>query len=132
MNYVAISSKELKLIFYVSVLGTIIDTSLILTNLLAYKGNYMNNSLIAPIWITSMWAGFATTINHSMAWLKNKYVAGMLLGSIFGPLAYMTGQNLGVIYFVSSYEISITALAILWGLAMPTIYLINEKLVINE
>ena len=132
MKHIDIQSNELKLILYISILGTIIDTSFIYTNLLHYEGGYSHNFPIAPLWITSMWAGFAATLNHSMSWLKNKYLTSMLLGVIFGPLAYISGQKLGVIHFLSSYDVTMAVLAILWGLAMPTMYLINDKLNIDD
>ena len=56
----------------------------------------------------------------------------VVLGVIFGPLAYISGQKLGVIHFLSSYDVTMAVLAILWGLAMPTMYLINDKLNIDD
>ena len=128
MKFVAIESMELRLICYISILGTIVDTSFILLGLLGYEGGYGKNIPIAPLWVTSMWACFAMGINHSMVWLKNKYFLSTLLGIIFGPLVYLSGEKVGVIQFISSFNLSVIVIAILWGLAIPIMYLINEKL----
>ena len=128
IKYIAINNTELKLIIYISILGTFVDSTFIITNLLNYKGGYGENILIAPLWITSMWAGFATSINHSMKWLKGKNLIGFTLGAIFGPLAYITGAKFNVIEFTSNYDFTIVALALAWGLSIPTIYKINDIL----
>ena len=128
MKFVAIESMELKLICYISILGTIVDTSFILLGLLGYEGGYGNNIAIAPLWVTSMWACFAMSINHSMVWLKNKYFLSVLLGIIFGPLVYLSSEKVGIIQFISSFNLTVIVLAILWGLTIPIMYLINDKL----
>jgi len=128
VKYIAINNTELRLIIYTSIVGTLVDTSFIMTNLLHYEGGYGENILIAPLWITSMWAGFATCINHSMGWLKGKNFVGFILGVIFGPLAYITGEKFNVINFNSSIELTITTLALVWGIAIIAIYIMNDQL----
>ena len=71
--YLFVSSKqEIYLVLIICFLGTVIDTILFFSGSFVYAGAYSNELLIAPLWITAMWAGFAATVNHSMSWLKDK------------------------------------------------------------
>ena len=128
IKYIATNDVELKLIVYTSILGTLVDSSFIITKLLEYQGGYGENTLIAPLWITSMWAGFATSINYSMKWLKGKNLIWFTLGAIFGPLAYITGAKFNVIEFTSNYDFTIVVLALAWGISIPAVYKINDIL----
>ena len=122
------SINELKLIAIFGVLGTIVDTMFMHLGLLSYDGLYSKDILIAPLWITAMWCGFSATINHSMYWLNNKWMLSFVLGLVFGPLSYITGEKFGAISFTVDIKIIIVVLAIVWGLSIPSIYWVNNKL----
>jgi len=77
-------------------------------------------ALIAPLWLVALWALFSTTINVSMAWLKDRWVLASLMGAFFGPMAFIAGEKLGAVIFVARYE-ALFALAIGWALLMPFI-----------
>ena len=127
--FFSIGPHELKLVFIFALFGTLIDSFFAFSNMLSYKGTYAPDLLIAPLWITAMWCGFCSTVNHSLAWLKNRWVSAFLLGAIFGPLSYITGQKFGAIYFNSDLVTVNTILALVWGLSIPLIYWVNERLV---
>ena len=96
--------------------------------MLSYNGLYGQEIIIAPLWITAMWCGFAAMVNHSMAWLKGRWVSALLLGGFLGPVAYKAGEGLGAINF-NNDQLEVTImLAIVWGLSMPLIYWVNDKL----
>ncbi len=124
--------SEIKLIIFFAFTGTLIDTLIVYTGALGFEGLYHNNKIIAPLWITAMWCGFSATINHSMAWLKNRWVAAILLGSILGPLAYITGEKFGAIYFYATDTKIFIILSIVWGMSIPFIYFVNSKLMDAE
>ena len=105
------------------------DTILLQTNLIEYQGVYIDN--IAPLWITAMWIGFATTINHSLVWLNNKWIMSFALGAIFGPLSYFTGIKFEALHFEISL-LTMSVLAVLWGVVVPYLYYLNGKVVINK
>ena len=121
--------KEYKLIISGSILGIFIDGSFKLTGIIDYVGD-SNNSFLAPLWIIAMWAGFSATINHSLFWLKKLNFLSFLLGSIFGPLSYIAGYKLNVIFFNPNICI-ITILSLTWGLSIPFLFYINKRLKIN-
>ena len=120
--------NEIKLIAIFGVLGTLIDTMFMFSGILSYSGLYSKNILIAPLWITAMWCGFSATINHSMLWLNNKWMLSFILGLVFGPLSYITGEKFGAIHFFADIKIIIVVLAVVWGVSIPLIYWVNNRL----
>ena len=119
---------EIKLVFIFAFLGTLIDTLMAYSGMLSYNGLYGQEIIIAPLWITAMWCGFAAMVNHSMAWSKGRWVLALLLGGFLGPVAYKAGEGLGAINF-NNDQLEVTImLAIVWGLSMPLIYWVNDKL----
>jgi len=122
-------NKELLFATLVGLIGTVVDTVLLQTGFIEYQGVYANN--IAPLWITAMWIGFAATINHSLVWLNNKWIMSFALGAIFGPLSYFTGIKFEALHFEISL-LTMSVLALLWGVVIPYLYYLNEKVVSNK
>lgn len=120
---------ELKLVLIFALFGTLVDSIFAYSNMLSYKGIYTPDTSIAPLWITAMWCGFCSTVNHSLAWLKDRWVPAFLLGAVFGPLSYITGEKFGAIYFNSDLFTINIVLALVWGLSIPFIYWVNDRLV---
>lgn len=111
------SGRELQLIVLAVLMGLVFDSLLVFSGWLRYASPGPIAGL-APYWILAMWALFATTLNVSMSWLKNKTVMALLLGAVFGPLSYMAGQRLGALEFVD-FRYGMAALVVVWALAMP-------------
>ena len=109
--------SELCLIISAVFIGIIWESLLLASGWLAYDSSG-GASIFAPIWLVAMWALFATTINHSMAWLKNRYFLALLLGAVFGPLAFIAGENLGAVVFLDR-TMALTLLAVGWAVLMP-------------
>ena len=127
-NFNVSNNSEMKLILIFAVLGTLIDTSMAYTNLIGYVGSYSEDIIIAPLWITAMWCGFAAMVNHSLAWLKDKWSSAFLFGFIGGPLAYIGGEKIGAIYFNGGLIQVSFMLAIVWGGSIPMMYWVNDRL----
>ena len=113
-------------------LGTVIDTILFFSGSFVYAGAYSNELLIAPLWITAMWAGFAATVNHSMSWLKDKWALMVICGVVFGPAAFYTGEKFEAIDFSLSLLSSAMIIGFVYGVAMPGIYYLNGYLGLDE
>jgi hypothetical protein len=110
---------EAQLIILASLFGVVFDSLLVASGWVHYaSGMVLTN--VAPYWIIAMWALFATTLNSSMGWLREKLLMASVLGAIFGPLSYMAGQRLGAIEFIDSGKATI-ALALVWSIAMPVL-----------
>lgn len=84
-----------------------------------------------PLWILSLWVAFALTVNHSMSWSKRlwrddkKWIV-ILLGAIFGPVAFLGGEALGAILFREKMN-SLVALGFIWGMSFPLLVLLSIK-----
>ena len=65
--------EELKLIAVALVIGAAWDSALVALGWISYPtGNFIAG--VAPHWILAMWALFATTLNISMRWMKQRWV----------------------------------------------------------
>jgi hypothetical protein len=124
--------RELYLVAIFGVIGTFIDSLMFLSGSFIYSGSYTPDIFVAPLWITAMWAGFSATVNHSMSWLKGKWLLMVVAGIVFGPVAYFTGEKFGAIEFHLSSLSSAIVIAIVWGLSMPLIYYVNQYIGLDE
>ena len=78
------------------------------------------------------WVLFATSLDTSLKWLKERYVVAALMGAVFGPLSYRAGAALGAASFPKGEVRSLIVLAVIWGIVMPLLVWINSKLQKNE
>ena len=123
---------EIKLVIIFAFLGTLIDTMMALSGMVTYSGLYGSDIIIAPLWITAMWCGFSATVNHSLSWLHNRYVASAALGVISGPLSYLAGVKFGAIEFDAAPIIALIIISIYYGITIPLMYWVNEKFVVGS
>lgn len=110
-------AQETRLVVAAVATGLVADSLLASSGWLRYASPAPAEGL-APYWILAMWALFATTLNVSMEWLKDRTALAALLGAVFGPLSYLAGQRLGALEFID-YVAGMLALALTWALAMP-------------
>ena len=120
------SRKELKLVLVAVVIGLLWETWVLSLNILRYP-SHPEALFWAPTWLIMMWALFATTINLSMGWLKGRWVLSVLMGAVFGPLAFIGGEKLGAVVFLDS-TLSIITLSVGWGLLMPLLLWTAERI----
>src|SRR5690554_7704503 len=83
-----------------------------------------HSSFIIPLWLILLWASFAATILHSMAWLLEKTWLAALLGAIAAPWSYYAGSLLKSIELTSLALISVAL-----GLAMSDVCMLVWHLV---
>jgi len=113
------------LIVMISIVGWAWDSILAQIGMLSYMGAL--SSGVAPLWIAAMWAIFATTIDSSMKWLEGQYFMALILGAIFGPLAYYSASKLGAVeILVIPNAFLIQSLA--WAIFLPLMFWFNQVL----
>jgi len=115
--------RDLDLLVKGTLLGIFIDTLLIQLNLISFTTNYWK--AISPIWIWIIWAGFLSTVNYSLSWLKNRLVLAAIFGSVMGPLSYWAGVSLGAGHFDHPNK-SLLAISIVWLFATPIIMRVSQ------
>jgi hypothetical protein len=117
---------EIRLMVSAVVIGLVADSLLVTLGLVSYSaGTWIDG--MAPYWILAMWAMFATTLNVSMKWLRNRNALSAAFGAVGGPLAYLAGEKLGAITFEEPV-FAMIALAVIWALAMPLLMVLATRL----
>lgn len=106
-------------------LGTLIDTVLMHVGIMVYASPNPIGFL-SPLWMSLLWVALAMTLNHSLAWLKNKYWLSAILGSITGPLSYLAGVRLDA-GSMPDEVYSLVTLSIVWALSMPLMMFWSQK-----
>ena len=119
--------KEVKLILRCGVLALIVESLHRYSELLSYEGYLLSGSLLPPLWIICIWMTLAATLNHSMFFLKDRWLLMVLCGGIFGPVCYYGAMKLEIIYFYFSIEKSIFILSAVWATCLPAMFYISKK-----
>ena len=74
----------------------------------------------APAWILALWAAFAMTINHSMAWFARHRGWSALFAAVGGPLAYLgAARGFDALAFQPPAWPAIAILSLAWACALP-------------
>jgi uncharacterized membrane protein YqjE len=110
-------AKECCLILVAIVVGFIWETVVVNQDFLFYPSS-SQVAVFAPHWLVMMWALFATTINVSMGWLKRRWGLAVILGAIFGPMAFLGGEKLGAVVFLDA-TMALIVLSLGWAMLMP-------------
>lgn len=83
----------------------------------------------APVWIASLWAGFALTLNHSMAFLRDRPALAAAFGALGGPLAYGSAAGaFDAVSFGVPFAWVMAALALGWALLLPALFALDRRL----
>lgn len=117
---------EFYLVLAALLIGFVWESLLLSQQWLAYAGDSLGSSL-APYWLVIMWGLFATTINISMAWMKDRWLLAMVMGAIFGPMAFIAGEKLGAVEFIDNQR-GLIALSLGWAVLMPLILWIAKRI----
>lgn len=125
LSIVARPGQEAILVVLAMLIGLVLDSALVAAGLVGYReGLFLPG--IAPYWIIFMWAGFATTLNGSMRWLRGRPLLAVGFGLVSGPLVYLLGARLGALELVQPLP-ALLALALMWGLLMPLLSRLAER-----
>lgn len=118
-------SNEFMLILITALLGTAWDSALMGAGLFDFSNGVVFDGLV-PFWMVAMWALFATTLNVSMRWMKNRYLLASVFGAIGGPVAYYAGYRLGAVE-LSQTSTALIAVAAGWAVIMPLLMLLSTR-----
>jgi hypothetical protein len=109
---------DTRLMLVAIVVGFATDSLMAGTGLAQYAAA-MPSAHFAPLWIVSLWAGFALTLNHSMRWLARRPFMAALLGATLGPVSYLAaGRVWGVVTFTEPLSVALCVLGACWLIAM--------------
>jgi len=74
----------------------------------------------APIWIIALWMAFGGMIHPAFSILIGRPIAAALLGATMAPGSYLAASQLGALELSEPNAIALLAIAVQWGLALPT------------
>jgi hypothetical protein len=111
------ASEELKLIGALTLIGTLWESALVAAGLLSYPSG-MVAANAAPHWMAALWLMFATTLNVSLRWLKQRWWLSAVLGAVSGPASFFAGERLGAVS-IAQGAYTWTTLAIGWAILLP-------------
>lgn len=122
-------ARDLRLLAAAVVLGLVVDGLLGASGLLVYAAANDPRAL-APLWILALWAGFALTLTHSLAFFARRPLAAASFGLLGGPLAYAGAATVaGAVAFPSGSVPALAAVAAGWAIALPALYALDRWMV---
>jgi len=119
------AAPELKLVMLAFAMGALWDSALVSSGWIVFTSGMLIDG-VAPPWILALWALFATTLNASLGWLKNKLLMAALFGALGGPLSYWAGMRLGALQFAAPMA-ALIALSIGWGVMTPLLIMAARR-----
>ena len=109
--------QEGRLVASVMLFGAALDSFLLNLGVFDFAGD----SLLLPAWLALLWALFATTLNHSLAWTARPWWLGSMLGAVSGPLSYLGGAKLAGVGMPLGLWPTLLLLAGIWAVVMVVV-----------
>lgn len=116
---------EASLLILTAVLGSLFDQVLLLLGWVSYPPSPLPNWLL-PIWMSALWLSFATTLNVSIRWLREKPIAASIFGAVGGPLAYGAGVRLGAMTWSPARPVAIVV-AVGFAAIVPLLFQFSKR-----
>lgn len=111
--------EDLKLILVFLFTGLLVDGTLHCIGFFSFT----QSGWPIPFWLAVIWMGLAVTVNHSLSWLKGRFLPALIFGALGGPLAYWAGVRLGAATFLWSLPASLLFLSVIWSILAPLLFL---------
>ncbi|MBC9249619.1 hypothetical protein A9179_04960 [Pseudomonas alcaligenes] len=115
---------EWRLLAGVTLFGSVLDSSLQQLGVFDFAGS----SPLLPLWLAMLWALFATTLSHSLAWTARPWWLGAVLGGLSGPLSYYAGARLAGVGLPLGSGATLTLLAAVWAAVLPLCHHLRARL----
>jgi hypothetical protein len=107
--------KTWKILIAFALLGYLGDGIISIIFNLDYSGSLDDGnhlSVLAPLWLLSLWLAFATTLNHSMQWLFKTPYLTVFVALFFVPISYFAGITMsGSTFSASASSFNIGSMA---------------------
>lgn len=100
--------------------GIVLDSAWSLAGLVSYGAGWPSPQF-APIWLISLWAAFALTIGHSLAWLRPRRALAGLFGLLGGGFSYWVGARVGAVETVIPAWQYGLGVGLVWAVALPAL-----------
>ena len=115
------------LLLYAVLIGFAVDSAFAASGLIQYNAA-VPWPQVAPVWIVALWASFALTLNHSLAYLKAHPSVAAALGALGAPLAYVAAARAGALVLAAPQMTTVLVLGAAWALLTPALGLLAQRL----
>ena len=123
---VASFAKETLLLALAGVVGLTWESILQATGLVNFPG-HPGDAGLAPLWMGGLWLLFATTINNGLRWSKRSFKLAALVGAVSGPLAFLSGSQLGLVSLNAPF-VALAVIGLAWSVLLPTLNLAADTI----
>ena len=120
------AAYDRRALLVLGVAGLIVDSLYPLLGSLSYASPWPLSGA-APAWLILMWLNLALTLNHSLAWLRRRYLLAAVFGGTGGALSYWAGARLGAVELYWSTPAVVLLIGVIWAIALPVIYRVLER-----
>jgi hypothetical protein len=128
LRYGGKAAADLRLLAIALPLGFALDSAFATSGWLRYASAWPSPS-VSPLWIWAMWTGFAMTLNHSLAFLRENPWLAAGFGLLGGPLAYWIAAGaFDAVSFAAPVSWVLIALAFSWALALPLLFALDRRM----
>lgn len=114
LRQASVPRAEAGLLLAAAWIGVALEHAFLYTGIIQYPGD----PKWVPLWMLTLWPLFATTLNISLTWFKDRLWLAALAGGIAGPLAYIAGAALGAIQLAHLGE-ALFIMGTGWAMAFP-------------
>lgn len=121
--------KELKFVFVAVFIGSLFDSILAQLGYVTFAANEYALFGVYPIWMSSLWAGFATTLSLSLRWIKGRFILGAMFGALGGPASLYAGSRLGAAVLNGDQTQILLMSGVEWAALIPLIMYCHKKLI---
>ena len=118
------TKPEFVLLLITLLIGGFFDQLMLSSHLITYQAHGWIDTLL-PAWILALWAAFATVLNVSLRWMRNRWLIAILFGAIGGPLAYLGAEKLGAVTL--NMPLAYVALGVGWAILTPLLLKLSIK-----
>lgn len=115
--------REWQLIGAVTLLGSALDS--LLLNLGVF--DFPDGGPLLPLWLALLWALFACTLAHCLAWTARPWWLAALLGALGGPLSYLAGSRLTGVELPFGTLPTLALLALIWAGVLPACHALADR-----
>lgn len=74
---------------------------------------------LPPVFMVGLWAAFATLVNVSLAWLKDRMWLAALFGALASGPSYYAGSKIGALELGDPVWQSLAIIGAVWAVAFP-------------
>jgi hypothetical protein len=119
--------SELLLALVAIVLGLGVET----IHMAAGATHYAAGATVAglpPAFMIGLWAAFATLINVSLAWMKDRLWLAVLFGALASGPSYFAGSKIGALTLGEPVWQSLVTIGAVWAVAFPLLIVMARRL----